>query len=227
MVPPGRTWPLLASCGPQRGAAASLTQACARLSSLLAWPGQPPPRTATPTDEGGGKPGAGLALSRPVTGTGRRTPEKRGEPGGWRRWPPSPPCTTYHHPSAYRVDPPPPPGRPAPAALRGFRSRGPPKRGGPPSSTWSAPRPPPPELPGARRRAAAPGSRAALERCSLPPSTRSGPEGPWRVQRPAGRHAGSLPLMPTGSSCMAHQPPLITRSNCTSAGCSSIRSPSH
>lgn len=182
-------------------------------------------------DEGGGNRGR-PGFKKAGRGTGRRTPEKRGEPGGWRRWPPpSPPCAPPS-PSQVRL-------------LAGTRRRllacpaprlcaaspllpGPPEEASAFKHAWSAPRPSRRELPGARY--AQPPSQPGCPRTLLAATLDAGGlKGRpwWRVQPPAGRHAGLLPFT-TGSSCTAHQPPpLITRSNCTSAGCSSIRSPSY
>ena len=117
-------------------------------------------------DEGGGKPGAGLALSRLLGG---------GRAGGHPRSGENPAAGGaghhhhhhahhHHHPKCLLAgDPPPPPGLPCSGALRGF-----PLLPGPPeeaSAFKHVERAPPAaaDVPGVRY------AQLPLERCSLPP----------------------------------------------------------
>ncbi|OWK01352.1 PRDM13 [Cervus elaphus hippelaphus] len=131
-------------------------------------------------DEGGGKPGAGLALSRLLGG---------GRAGGHPRSGENPAAGGaghhhhhhahhHHHPKCLLAgDPPPPPGLPCSGALRGF-----PLLPGPPeeaSAFKHVERAPPAaaELPGARYAQLPPAAGLPLERCALPPLDAGGLKG--------------------------------------------------
>ncbi|XP_010833064.1 PREDICTED: PR domain zinc finger protein 13 [Bison bison bison] len=131
-------------------------------------------------DEGGGKPGAGLALSRLLGG---------GRAGGHPRSGENPAAGVaghhhhhhahhHHHPKCLLAgDPPPPPGLPCSGALRGF-----PLLSGPPeeaSAFKHVERAPPAaaDVPGVRYAQLPPAAGLPLERCSLPPLDAGGLKG--------------------------------------------------
>lgn len=132
-------------------------------------------------DEGGGKPGAGLALSRLLGG---------GRAGGHPRSGENPAAGGaghhhhhhahhHHHPKCLLAgDPPPPPGLPCSAALRGFPLLpGPPEEASAFKHVERAPPAAAAELPGGRYAQLPPAAGLPLERCSLPPLDAGGLKG--------------------------------------------------